>query len=306
MNPAPFVAPSIAPFAPSARGRGPRRGPARGVTLVELVVTLSLLGLVAAVGARLISSLTSSQRDGTDRMALSGAADAALRRLTREAQSALPNSLRRANAGGGVFLELVPVRDGGRLRTAIDTTAGGPGDPFNISDPADTGFDVLGPPITAAVAGSWLVVNNLGDDLADAYLGTNRRVLAALPAGGAQVSFTGNGQPLPDVASSRRFFIVASPVTFACEPLTLPDGQAGFRLWRLSGYGWQTSQPTDLASGALAGATRALVLEPLAGCELNYSAALANIGLLTARLVMWGDSRARLPLLAQIPVDNTP
>jgi MSHA biogenesis protein MshO len=284
-------------------------GAQRGVTLIELIVTLTLLGIVAAVGATMMASLAGSQRAGVDRLAAAGAADGALRRMSREIQGALPNSVRvaRTSAGGvdTVFIEFVPVLEGGRFRAAVDTTASGPGDPLDLADAADNRFDVLGPAVAATAAGSELVIHNLGDTLADAYAGQNRRAGVSLPNAGTQVQFTPNGA-FTESTGSHRFFLVGTPVSFVCEPAVL-GGVAGYRLWRLTSYGWQASQPTQLSSGPLASASRALLLEPLAACDAAYSVALANIGLLTARLALpGGDGNAALPLLAQMPIDNTP
>jgi MSHA biogenesis protein MshO len=288
----------------------PGLGTSRGVTLVELVVTLSLLGIVATIGATMMASLATSQRAGVDRLAAAGAADAALRRLGRELQGALPNSVRvgRSTASGvdTVFVEFVPVLDGGRFRARVDATPSGPGDPLDLEDAADNRFDVLGPPVAAAAAGGSLVLQNLGDDLADAYAGQNRRGGVSLPSGGAQVQFTPAGA-FPAATDTRRFFVVGTPVTFACEPVPLPDGQPGYRLWRLSGYGWHASQPANLAAAPLAGANRALLMDALARCDASYSTALANIGLLTAQLALPGSGgNPPLPLMSQIAVDNTP
>jgi len=280
----------------------------RGVTLIELVVTLTLLSIVAMVGATMMSSMAGSQRAGVDRLAASGMADGALRRLARELQGALPNSLRvaRTTASGidTVFIEFVPVIDGGRFRGAVDAT-GSASDPLDFEDAADNRFDVLGPAVAALAIGQWLVIHNLGDDLADAYAGNNRRAGVLLPSGGTQLQFTANGA-FPASTDSRRFFVVGTPVSFVCEPIAASSPQR-WRLLRLASYGWQASQPTNLSSGALASATRSLLIEPLAGCDAAYSTALANIGLLTARLALPGDAAgADLPLLAQVPVDNTP
>ena len=277
---------------------------ARGFTLVELIVTLSLLAIVAVIGSQMIATVSNSQRSGVDRLAAAGAADGALRRVAREVQGSLPNSLRVTRNGSAVFIEFVPVQDGGRFRAAIDATGAGPGDPLDLDDPLDNRFDVLGPPVAAA-AGSQLVIHNLGTDLADAYSGNNRRAVTSLPSSGSQVAFTPNGA-FPASTDSHRFFLVGTPVSFVCEPVTLASGAAGFRLQRLAGYGWQATQPADLGAAPLASATRALLLDGLGECDASYSQALANIGLLMARVGVAGENGASLPLLAQLAVDNTP
>lgn len=285
-----------------------RRPQQRGVTLIELVVTLTLLSIVAVVGSTMMSRMAVNQRDGVERLAASGSADGALRRLSREVQGALPNSLRVARTTSGgvdtVFIEFVPVIDGGRFRAAVDAT-GSASDPLDLEDPADNRFDVLGPVVDAAAIGGSLVIHNLGDDLSDVYAGNNRRAGVLLPNGGTQLQFTANGA-FPSSTDSRRFFVVGTPVSFVCAPIAGTSPQR-WRLQRLAGYGWQASQPTSLGSAPLASATSALLIEPLAACDASYSTALANIGLLSARLALSaGDGGSDLPLLAQLPVDNTP
>jgi MSHA biogenesis protein MshO len=218
--------------------------------------------------------------------------------MARELQGALPNSIRVAtNGGGAVFVEFVPVVDAGRFRR--EPAADGSGDVLDFADPADASFDVLGPPVTATGSVE-LVVENLGTDLADAYIGNNRRAGVVLGAGGASVTFTPDGA-LPDATASNRFFLVGTPVSFVCTPVA--DGSG---IWqRLDGYGWQATQPTDLAAAPLAGANSSVLLGGVSACAASYTDPLVNLGLVTLSLTLGtGDSQASL--LHQVSVDNTP
>ena len=274
---------------------------ARGFTLVELVVVLTLVGLLASVGATLVGRIVAGQQDMHGRLMLAQAADGALARIADELQSALPNSVRVSANAAGVWIEWVPVLDAGRYRQAPDTLAADPGDTLDLEDPGDGSFDVIGTALAAAPAGSQLVLNNLGTPEADAYLGNNRRAGLSLSLGGRHLAFTAAGA-LPAPGSSARFFVVGTPLTLACVPAA---SGAGFDLVRFSSYGWQATQPVSPAD--LAGATRALLLGGLRGCAAAYSTALANIGLLNLRLAA-GDpgSSARLDFMQQLAIDNTP
>ena len=269
----------------------------RGVTLVELVVVLTIIGLVVSIGATLVGRVVAGQQETRGRLTLALAADGAVARVADELQAALPNSVRVATSGSETWVEWIPILDAGRYRAAVDTVAAAPGDPLDLEDPADTGFDVIGSTIAAAPAGSQLVLHNLGTPEADAYAGSNRRGGLVLTGAGRHLAFTAAG-PLPASTGSQRFFVSGSPLTLACRAVG-----GSFELRRYSGYGWQAAQPSGDA--ALAGATSALLLAGLDRCSAAYSAALANIGLLNLRLGL-ADGAARMDFLQQIAVDNTP
>ena len=270
-----------------------------GVTLVELVVVLTVIGLVVSIGATLVGRVVAGQQDNRGRLVLAMSADGALARLTDELQAALPNTLRVASSGSETWIEFVPVIDAGRYRAATDTLSGTPGDPLDLEDAADGGFDVIGTALATAPAGSQLVLHNLGTPEADAYAGNNRRSGLVIGSGGRHVAFTPSGT-LPPSTGTQRFFIAGTPVSLACQAVG-----SGFELRRYSGYGWLASQPSSAA--ALTGATSTLLQGNLASCSAAYSTALANIGLLNLRLGLADpNSAARMEFMQQIAVDNTP
>lgn len=271
----------------------------RGFTLVELVVVLTLMAVVASLGATLVGRVVAGQQDNRGRLTLALAADGAVARIADELQGALPNSLRLASSGGETWIEWVPVLDAGRYRTAPDTVAAAPGDPLDADNPLDGSFDVIGTALATPPASAQLVFGNLGTPDADAYAGNNRRGGLVVSAGGRSVAFTAAGA-IGGLNVNQRFQVVGTPVTLACR-----RSGSGFELRRYSGYGWSAAQPSSDA--ALAGATATLVLGPLADCSASFGTALANIGLLTLRLVLTDpDSNARLNFLHQVTVDNTP
>jgi MSHA biogenesis protein MshO len=278
--------------------RAAARRPQRGVTLVELVVVMTIVALVSSIAATLVSRIASSQQANRERLAAALAADVQLGRVADDLHKALPNSLRLTSNAAGVWIEWVPVTDGGRYRAAADTVAADPGDTLDLEDAADTSFDVIGTALATLASGAQLVVQNLGLPEADAYAGNNRRGGLVLANAGRRLQFTAGGA-LPQGTDTRRFFIVASPVTMACEALA----GGGFELVRYSGYGWLATQPDSAA--ALAGATRTLLQTGVTACAASYSTALANIGALTLRLAL-GGGNAPMQLLQLFALDNTP
>jgi MSHA biogenesis protein MshO len=280
--------------------RGRDRGPQRGATLVELVVVLTLLGVMGSIGATLVSRIVAGQQDNRGRLTLAQAADGAFARVAGELENALPNSLRVSVNAAGTWIEWVPVQDAGRYRQAPDTVSGTPGDSLDLGDPADNAFDVIGTALATPAAGAQIAWANLGTSESDVYSGGNRRAGLTVGNAGRHVAFTAAGA-LPADASTARFFIVGTPLTLAC--VALADGTQQLR--RYSGYGWKAAQPAS--SVDLAGATAVVLLDKLSGCSAAYGSALANIGLLNLRVSLGdGISTARLDLLQQLAVDNTP
>jgi MSHA biogenesis protein MshO len=291
------VRPARAPVRQSAQ-RPPGSGQ-RGVTLVELVVVLSIVGVIGSLGATMISRFAENQQAMRGRLTLAQATDGAVQQLADQLQQALPNSLRVTSNAEGVWIEWVPVLDAGLARQAADATGATAADALDVTDALDASFDVIGAPLATPSVSAWVVWSNLGTADADVYSGNNRRSGLTLSADGLNVGFAPAGA-LPTGSDSGRFFIVGAPRTVACRPVS-----GGHELRRYTGYGWQATQPSS--SSAMSGAAEALMAGGLQACAAAYGQALANIGLLSLRLEAQDSSTgARMTLVQQIAVDNTP
>lgn len=268
-----------------------------GFTLVELVLVIALLGVVGTLGAGFIAQAAQMYRVGTARAELMDEASEVMRRLAREVAGSLPNSVRVTLAADGAYLELVPSLAAGRYRAHASVSAEpGGNDPLEFgASPADTSFQVLGPPVDIA-PGSQLVVYNLGSSEADAYIGNNRRTPVATGAALGTVSYTASGGGFPIDSPDHRFFVVGEPVSFHCAG----DG----RLTRYTGYGWSAAQPT-LASGSFAGASASRLATTASACSFELDTGLANLGSLLIRLTLSRDGES-VTLLHQVTVDATP
>lgn len=269
-----------------------------GFTLVEMVVSIVLLGIVGALLAPLLRGPIDSYVDSRERARLSASADNALRRLARELRLALPNSLRVQTVDGRTFLEFLLTTGGGRYRAL--PTAAGAGNPLAFGAPVSQ-FDVLGP-LPASAGAAWVVAGNLSATAADepnAYLpvadpSSSRAACgncAANPITLAQKTF-----PLAAEFDSRRFFLVSGPVTYECDP-------AGGVLRRYDGYAIASAQPAPPGGAGIP------VLTGLAGCAIGYGVVNQDIGVvsLSLGLTAAGDAEAgAMTLVRHVQVGNSP
>lgn len=223
-----------------------------GLTLVELVVTIVITGIIAAGIAVFIQRPVEGYLDAERRAELTDEADTALRRITRDLRTALPNSVR--VDASGKFIEFIETTGGGRYRAELDS--GGLGNILDFTA-ADTTFDVIGP-APALVAGNQIVVYNLNSSgtSSNAYFGDNRAALTSTAAPPVAIAST----LFPESSPARRFHVVSGPVTYGCT---------GGQLIRYSGYAYNTAQvapPVGGSSAVLAGNV------DVANCSFAYTA----------------------------------
>lgn len=261
----------------------------RGVTLVEMIVAIVVTGILVSIVSMFTRNQITSYFDVANRSELADTADTALRRMARELQGALPNSVRVS----GTFMELVPIKDAGRYRA--QTGGGGSDDPLDFISNNDS-FDVFGPPVTVQ-AGDQLVVYNLGIPGSDVYSGSTRRSLSGT---GSLSKLTISGAPFPLASPQNRFQIVGGPVSYVCD---LASGT----LWRYSGYAFQSAQPVLLATlNGLTGVIPARLATNVSACAFSYaSGVLQRNGLVSISITLTGNGES-VTLLHQVDLVNTP
>lgn len=278
---------------------------ARGFSLVELIVVIVVLGVLAGSVAVFINNPVRAYFDTARRATLADAADTALRRLVRDLQGALPNSVRVAASGGSTFIEFIPIEAAGRYRSAVAGTSEPAGtDPLDFATATDFSFQVLGPPVTVPASNginpAQLVIFNLGASGFDAYAGNNRRSVTTGAGSTQTIGFTAAGA-WPAESPAHRFFLVSGPVSYVCTPVA----GGGGRIERFSSYAFSASQPTSTASGALAAAARTVLVDRVENCSAALTSPLANASgvALTLQLADGGDS---VQMQAQVHLPNTP
>lgn len=285
----------------------------RGFTLVEVIVSIVLLGILGGVVAVFIRAPMQGYVDMSARAELADQADLALRRMARDVRLALPNSIRTSANGSAV--EFLLTKAGGRYLAADD---GVPGSVLDFVGNGTT-FSVVGPMPSLSqriASGDYVVVYNLGPNIlpADAYQANagNQRNIARVTGFtrvGADLDtitladnpFSLQDPPLP--SPQHRFQLVSGPVSYVCAT----DADGSLSLWRYAGYPITAAHNVPPVGGS-----RALVAKRLDTCtnlfRYDNIAAAKRTGLVLISLALRqrNDPAAVVRLVHQVHVDNTP
>jgi len=270
---------------------------AGGFTLVEMIVVIAITGILGAVVAVFIRRPVEGYIDAVRRAELTDIADTALRRITRDLRTALPNSIRTTSAGNVQYLEYLQTSGGGRYRSELMSDPSDPNYPGNFLDftAADASFDVIGT-LPALAAGNSIVIYNLSPtgSTANAYSGDNRGAYSSSTATTITLS---PAKLFPFQSPGKRFQVVGDAVTYACDPL--PAGAGVLR--RYWNYGIVDPQPTP------PGGSNAVLARNITGCSFVYTASgptsRTGIVALNLRVEQAGE---KVQLFQQAHVNNVP
>lgn len=269
---------------------------ARGFTLVEAVIVITLTGIIASVVAIFIIRPVQGYFDSAQRAELTDTADTALRRIARDLRLALPNSIR--PTGVSTAIEFLSTQTGGRYRAT--TSSAGLGDPLDFVTGADASFDVFGPPVTFSATTSTnqnqIVVSNYGITGANAYSGNAastdvRRAYNGAVGAVSNVSITSEN-PLPIDSPSHRFFVVDTPVSYVC---------AGGMLTRYWGY------PILPAQGIpTIGSSSAVLARNVSACSFSYAPGITERNGLVAMQLSLTKNGETVTLYHEVHINNAP
>jgi MSHA biogenesis protein MshO len=280
---------------------------ARGFTLVELVITITVASIVVAFMALFIVMPMNAYSTQTQQAALVDAADSALRFMARDLRSALPNSVRVTSSGTVTALELLATADGARYQD------GGP-----LSNPAlaldfttaDTAFATTVPFTQLTLPWSsnsyYLSIYNVGVPGANAYQMTNvitpagTTITIAAGATANQNLVTLNpGFQFAFGSPGKRVYLVSGPVSYLC------DTGAGM-LTRYSGYSIASAQPVSAATLGAAGAAAALVAGNVGNCQFTLASGTAQRNALATLTLTITQNGQSVQLLNEVQVVNAP
>lgn len=276
----------------------------QGFTLVELVIVITLTGVVAVLASTIVGNQVLGYVDMSRRAALTAKADMALQLMARELRSAVPYSIR---VTGGSAIEWVPVLSWGRYRKLVNAVQT---DTLDFSAPDDQ-FEVLyANALPVLPASARMVVGNTssnGVDGVNIYGGAGTGVL--VPAGshvitpasttlsllGNNIQFSASHQfSLASLAS--RFYLVNNATSYVCNAGTIT---------RYEGYNIQATQPTNGAAAPLSSAASAVLLENVTGCSFGYTAIDTSHGLVTLTIQIEQDGES-VTLYHVVNVENRP
>jgi MSHA biogenesis protein MshO len=269
-----------------------RRSRALGVTLLEMIMVIVITGIIGAAIALFIRAPVQSYVDATRRAELTDIADTALRRITRDLRTALPNSVR-VDATGR-YIEYLQTSGGGRYRSEVTGTATGNALDFTV---LDSQFDVIGAmPDFSAAGTKYIVIYNLNSDPAvstsNAYGTDNREAYAS--DNGTTITLAASKQ-FPSASPGKRFHVVQHPVTYHCDP-----GTGVLR--RYWGYPIQlTPQPTPPAGGS-----SALLASNVSGCGFSYTTSGTQRTGVVSLTLQISQSGETVRLFQQVHVSNVP
>ena len=302
-------------------------GRASGVTLIELAITIALVGILAALIVQFVAPVR-SYIDSSRRAALADTADTALRRIGRDVRLALPNSVR-VDAATKKYVEFMLVRTAGRYRLETDpgaasTCTGGAAKDVLEFRTADDCFKTIGNlynPRTdidnianpnRVTTSDYVVLFNLQPATtdADAYQsgaatgGNKAKITAATSVSAGEDKIEFDSLAFNFESPGRRFFIIEGPVSYGCDT----TAKTLTRYWGYTQYGTaESGQQTPPADGS-----NAVLATGVTGCEFNYDSSVAaqGAGLLTMRLQLsMQDSRGdteNVILYHTVHVNNVP
>ena len=252
----------------------------RGFTLIEMVISIALIALIALVAAPMLRLPLTAWLDATRRAEMTNALEAVNSKLADDLRRALPNSVRVQQIGPRVLLEVLEVRAWGRHRAGpsggaqvCPAVCAGPGTQDALEAAcSETCFTSIGalegdPPVAGT---DWVVVNPLGPGVpgADPYFGGNVAVANGIKTRLTSIGAAPDGNQLriaahtfPALAASRRFYVVATPVTWDCDPGTQ-------RLTRRWNYPIAAAQPAAFAAAS----NSAPMATQVSSCAVRYTA----------------------------------
>lgn len=279
----------------------------RGVTLVELVITITVGSIVVAFMAMFIVTPMSAYSAQARRAELVDGADSALRFMARDLRAALPNSVRVASSGSVTALELLATVDGARYRDGGPLTNPALELDFTAADAAfatTVPFTQLSLPWSSAT--HYLAIYNVGVPGADAYAAAN-----VITPAGTTITISAGSAANENLLTlnpafkfslgspGKRVYLVSGPVTYLC------DTSAG-TLMRYSGYPISSVQATSAATLLAAGASASMVTADVGACQFTYSSGTAQrnaLATLTMQLARSGES---VQLLHEVQLGNAP
>jgi len=278
-----------------------------GFTLVELIMVIVIMGAIGGMVSVFMKSPIDAYFDSARRAALTDVADTTVRRMARDIQRALPNSIRNLSDATSQCIEFIPTKTGGRYRAATDGT--GAGDPLDFST-TDSSFNMLGLnsalPVDQQIVGTDVIaVYNLGISGSDAYTGVNTAVVSSATEGTptlaneTKITLTA-GKKFPLESGSSRFQVIPNDekiVSFVC-PTTTPGN-----LVRNANYTYPASIDATTACP-----TTGAILAKNVTCTLKYSGSDLQRNALISMVLNVTDSSSgeAVRLQHEVHVSNTP
>jgi MSHA biogenesis protein MshO len=230
-----------------------------GFTMIELIITIALMGILSVAISQFIKMPINAYDDTARRALLVDEAHLLIKKIKRDVQSSLPNSIRISTSGNKVFLEMMLVASGGKYRSQLTDTGTGAALDFTT---ANTSFDMLSSSYTFT-GNEKIVINNLGLPGYDAYAGDNISNYSGT-TGVATSLIKFNSKKFPLESNGDKFYIVNDVVTYVCD-------KTAKTMTRYNGYAPTAIQPVNDLIAPLSTSTKGLIGRYLNDCRFTYN-----------------------------------
>lgn len=271
-----------------------RRHAAAGFTLVEMIISLVLMGIVAMVMIPLLQMPMNGYIDAQRRTELQSQMELIRAKLSDDLASALPGSLRIRIVGNTQYLEYLEVKAIGRYQSG----AGGPGfcpattctagDSLALSCAAETCMTTLGPLLPVGPGGTptpqntdYISVLPGGGAIAPsaystAALSPTSRLNVApvgVANGGWELRFAAHNFQSDN--PQKRFYLIRQPVSYVCTPATAATAGTLVKRWG-GNYTLAAVQPTAFGTASTATLSTRIGVGPNA-CHFYLAAFSATV-----------------------------
>lgn len=275
-----------------------------GFTLVELIMVIVITGILSGMVAVFIKTPIDQYIDIARRAEMTDIADTALRRMTRDIRTAVPNSVRLS----GSYLEFLPTKAGGRYRanaTGGSGSCAAAGDELSFAA-ADSCFEIIGAAINFAVGDTIVVGSTQAEGNLPYDTSTTGVLRAYTDSAGLKTSVVMAGATqFPNSARNlegQRFQVVSGSeqaVTYACENVggTIDGTGTLTRYWA---YGFNAAQVAPPLGGS-----SALLANKISGCSITYNSIHQRNGLVAISLTITQGGES-INLYSEIHVNNMP
>ena len=270
--------------------------PQRGFTLLELVMVIVLIGIIGGMVAVFMKTPIDAYIASARRAALTDEADTVVRRMARDLQRALPNSIN--TSVDQKCIEFIPTKTGARYRSADAGSLN-----FGV---AVTTFNMLGnnanlPPSQQIVPGDIIAISNMGYEVGNAYTG-------ATPPGANTALVNG-------IASGTETVITIPSTTFDAA-LASPNSRfqvipkdeqvvayvcSGTKVYRMA----QNSR-AHICTGTVT-PSGPILAKDVSACSFNYNSSIDLLrNALVSMILAFTDGGETVTLQHEVHVSNTP
>lgn len=265
----------------------------KGFTMIELIIVISITSILAITLFIFIKGPISAYDQSQQRAIIVDEAHTIMKKIKRDIQNSVPNSVRIQDTGNQIYIELVSINAAGQYRTQL--TSSGTGNILDFTT-STTQFDMLNGSYTFS-GGEKIVINNLGIPNYDIYAGDTFSLFngtLGVPTSLIKI----NSKKFPLESNGNKFYIANDVVTYVCDRVTK-------QIVRYNGYSIQASQPIDVNSSPLSRANKAILGLNISNCSFVYAQGSNSRNLIVSIFIQLLKNQQKISLYGETYVPNS-